>query len=111
MNLRIGARNLFRLTVANGTRKRNKFRAPSESVVHGPTALPSLEVEVLHEPTECPPGLGLRQFSGAFARVGVPKRQRTAAVQDAHAPSEGPFGFMAAMRDPGIVEALHAPRR
>src|SRR6266542_1852753 len=43
-----------------------------------------LEVFPFHEPTKGPPGFGLRQSSGAFARPNqIEKRQRTGAVQDA----------------------------
>jgi formate dehydrogenase iron-sulfur subunit len=59
-----------------------------------------------HEPSESPPGFGVRQPSGAF--VGVGKRQRTAALQDAVAwtPSAGDFGAPMRARTSGGLAIL-----
>ncbi len=67
-------------------------------------------VEAFHEPTEGPPGFGLRQSSGAFrSGLGAEKRQRTAAVQDAIATAHPPARFKVPMQTQKRKEALHEP--
>src|SRR6266508_5194162 len=69
-----------------------------------------LEVFPFHEPTKEPPGFGLRQSSGAFrSGLGVQKRQRTAAVQDAIASAHAPPRFMVPMRGQKTVGDAHEP--
>src|SRR6266511_923352 len=64
-------------------------------------------VRAFPEP-QVPRGFGLRQSSGAFrSGLGLQKRQRTAAVQDAIATAHPLPRFMVPMRDFEITEALY----
>ena len=66
-------------------------------------------VRAFPEP-QVPRGFGLRQSSGAFrSGLGLQKRQRTAAVQDAIATAHPLPRFMVPMRDFEITEALYEP--
>ncbi|HKS37464.1 MAG TPA: DmsC/YnfH family molybdoenzyme membrane anchor subunit [Verrucomicrobiae bacterium] len=94
----------FPLTPALSLGEREDFRPAADQSALPDTSTSDPNLFPSHEPSEAPPGFGVRQSSGAF--VGVGRRQRTAALQDAIAETTSVGDFEALTRTSGTIATL-----